>query len=210
MIIDGNDQRLAVATALQMQQSGIQQTLAPKSSQQPDFGSGSKSDSVQSLGGDTVSIKINVPQNTIDTLQRIGNASDILNSLATNLRQTYEGLTAASALTEKMKTTLDNVVKNYPPYPVEDQGRMEQLMGYSSLRQQLQSLMLPAPPAPLYDKVKHLWDGLTGGTGSSVQVQSLPQDAPHSHVMAAAKQLDVISSQINLVQESTVNLVMRS
>jgi hypothetical protein len=209
MIVNGNDQRLSVATAMQMQQTGVQQALAPKYSQQHDTNSGSKGDSIQSLGGDTVSIKINVPQNTIDTLQQLGNTSDILNSLATNLRQTYEGLTSASAITEKMKSTLNTVIKDYPPYSVDDQGRMKQLMGYAGLRKQLQSLMIPSPPAPLYDKIQHLWEGLTGGAGGSVQTLSLPHDAPNTHVAAAAKQLDAVSSQISLVQESMVNLVMK-
>ena len=210
MKIDGNDQRLAVATATQLHQTGVQQALVPKSPQQQDVRNNSNTDAVHSLGWDTVSIKVELPQNTVDTLKRIGNTSDILNSLATNLRKTNDGLTAANAITEKMKTSLDTFVKTYPPYLVEDKGRMEQLMSYSSLRKQLQSMMIPAPPAPLYDQVKHLWEGLTGsGTGTVVQAPSLPQDAPATHVEAALSQLKVISSQINLVQESMTNFVMK-
>jgi hypothetical protein len=210
MRIEGNDQRLAVAAATQMQQTGQQQVVAPKTPQHQDARDGSKADAVQSFGGDKVAIKVELPQNTVDTLQRMGNISDFLNSVATNLRQTNEGLTAASAVVEQMKTTLDNVVKNYPPYPVDSQGRMEQLMNYSALKKQIQGLMVPAPPQPAYEKVKHLWEGLTSGVGHSIQVPSLPQDAPESHIRAASKQLEAISSQINLVRETMSNSIMRS
>ena len=203
MRIDGNDQRLAAATAVQMQQSGVQQVLAPKWSQQQDA-------SIKALVGDTVSIKVDLPQNTVDILKRIGSASDILNSLATNLRQSNEGLSAANAVTAKMKASLDKVVKDYPPFSLDDSGRMEQLMDYASLRKQLQSMMIPAPPQPVYEKVKHLWEGLTGGTGGTVQVPSLPHDAPDTHVRAALQQLDGISSQMTLVQETMANLVMKA
>jgi hypothetical protein len=87
---------------------------------------------------------------------------------------------------------------------------MEQLMNYSSLQKQILSLMTPAPPQPMYEKVKHLWEGLTTGIGGTIQTPALPQDAPDSHVKAASKQLDSISGQIKLVQESLSNSVMGS
>lgn len=202
MRIEGNDQRLAAATAIQIQQTGVQQTLAPKSPQQQDALKNGKADTAQSLVGDRVSIKVELPQKTVDTLQRMGNISDFLNSVATNLRQTNEGLAAVNAIAEQMRASLDKIIKNFPPYPIESKERMEQLMSYSSLQKQILSLMIPPPPQPVYEKVKHLWEGLTSGIGSAVQTPTLPQDAPDSHVNAAAKQLDVVSGQISLVQES--------
>lgn len=202
MRIEGNDQRLAAATAIQMQQSGVQQALAPKPLQQQDAQKNSKSDTAQSLVGDKVSIKVELPQKTIDTLQKMGNISDFLNSVATNLRQTNEGLTAANSITEQMKTSLDKIIKNFPPYSIDSKERIDQLMQYSSLRKQIMSLMTPPPPQPVYEKIQHLWEGLTSGIGGTIQTPPLSTDAPDSHVSAAAKQLDAISSQIGLVQES--------
>jgi len=210
MRIEGNDQRLAAATATQMQQTGVLEMLAQKTAQQQDAQKASEVNTTQSIVGDKVSVKVELPQNTIDTLQNMGNISDFLNSVATNLRQTYEGLNAASAIVEKMKTSLENVVKNYPPYPIEDRGRMEELMKYSSLQKEIVSLMTPAPPQPVYEKVKHIWEGLASGMGGAIQTPSLPLDAPASHVVAASKQLDVIVGQIGLVQETMSNSVMRS
>jgi hypothetical protein len=210
MRIEGNDQRLAAATAIQMQQTGVQQMLAQKTALQQDSQKTSKKNVVQTIAGDKVSIKIELPQNTVDTLHKMGNISDFLNSVATNLRQTHEGLTAASAIVTNMKASLEKVIKNYPPYPIEDRGRMEELMSYSSLRKEITQLMIPPPPPPIYEKVQHLWENLATGPNGTIQTPSVPQDVPGTHVTAALKQLDTISGQISLVQETMSNSVMRS
>lgn len=210
MRIEGNDQRLAAATAIQMQQTGVQQMLAPKSAQQQDAQKASSENTVQSIAGDKVSIKVELPQKTVDTLQQMGNISDFLNSVATNLRQTNEGLTTANAVAEQMKASLDKIIKNFPPYSIDSKERIDQLMQYSSLRKQIMSLMTPPPPQPVYEKVQHLWEGLATGIGGAIQTPSLPLDAPDSHVYSASKQLDAISGQIGLMQETMSNSVMRS
>lgn len=210
MRIEGNDQRLAAATAIQMQQTGAQQMLAPKTTNQRDAQQASKENYVQSLADGKVSISVELPKNTVDTLQKMGNISDFLNSVASNLRQTYEGMTAANEIVEQMKMSLDKIIKNFPPYPLESKERMEQLMSYSSLQKQIMSLMMPPPPPPVYEKVQHLWEGLTIGLGGAIPTPSLSHNAPDSHVVAASKQLDAISGQIGLVQETISNYVTGS
>jgi hypothetical protein len=210
MRVEGNDQRLAAATAAQMQQTGVQQVMAPKSSQQHDASNSSRVNTVQSLVGDKVSINVELPQNTVDTLQKMGNISDFLNSVATNLRQTNEGLKASSSIVTDMKASLEKIIKNYPPYSLESKERIDQLMTYSSLRKQIVSLMVPAPPPPIYEKVKHLWEDLFSGPRNTIQTPTLPPDAPDSHVTAAVKQLDVVSNEIGLLQESMNSSIKRS
>lgn len=207
MRVEGNDQRLAAAAASQFQQTGAQQVLATKPSQQHAALVNSKSDTVQSLVGDKVSIKVELPQNTVDTLQRLGNISDFLNSVATNLRQTNEGLKAVSSVVEDMKMSLDNIIKSYPPYSLVDKERVSQLMNYSSLKQQIMSMIVPAPPTPIYEKVNHLWDDLFSGPNNSIQTPTLPLDVPDSHIKAAASQLESLSGQVSLLQEALGNSV---
>ncbi len=209
MRIEGNDQRLAAATAIQLQSTGTQQMLAPKNAQQQDTQKASKENTVQSVAGDKVSINVQISKSSADTLQKMGNISDFLNSVATNLRQTNEGLKEASTVVAEMKSSLDKIIKNYPPYSVESKDRIDQLMSYSSLRKQIMSMEFPAPPPPLYEGVKHLWEDLFSGVDKKLQTPTLPQDAPDSHVAAAAKQLDVISSQIGLVQDSISSAVIK-
>lgn len=181
--------------------------LAPKTAQQQDAQQTSKENSVQSIDGGKVSISVGLHKNTVDTLQRMGAISDFHNSVATDLRQTNEGITTTNAIVEQMKASLDKIIKNFPPYPVESKERMEQLMSYSSLQKQILSLMVPPPPQPAYEKVKHLWEGLTSGLGGAIQTPSLPQDAPDSHVVAASEQLNVISGQISRLQDAMSSYV---
>jgi hypothetical protein len=209
MRIEGNDQRLAAVTASQMQNSGTQQMLAAKNVQQEDAQKAGKGNTVQTIAGDKVSINVELPKNTVDTLQKMGNISDFLNSTATNLRQTNEGLQETSRVITDMKSSLDKIIKNYPPYSIQSQERIDQLMNFSSLKKQIMSLEYPAPPPPIYEKVKHLWEDLFSGPEKTLQTPTLPKDAPDAHVAAAAQQLDVIGSQIGLIQETMSNAVMK-
>ena len=208
MRIEGNDQRLAAVTATQMQNSGTQQMLAAKNVQQQDAHKAGKENMVQTIVGDRVSINVEISKNTADTLQRMGNISDFLNSVATNLRQTNEGLKEASRVITDMKSSLDKIIKNYPPYSIQSQERIDQLMNFSSLKKQIVSLEFPAPPPPVYEGVKHLWEDLFSGPDKKLQTPTLPKDAPDTHVAAAAQQLDVIANRIGLVQENMSNAVM--
>lgn len=207
MKIEGNDLRLAAATAAQMQNTGADKTIAPKTIQQQNTQMSKNGDTIQSIGGDRVSIKIEIPKKTVDTLQKMGNISDLLNSVATSIRQTSEGLKAASSIVEDMKTSLDNIIKNYPPYSLANQERINQLMNYSSLKKQIMSLMVPAPPTPVYEKVQHLWEDLFSGPNNTIQTPTLPTDVPDSHIKAAASQLNSISDQVGLLQETLGNSV---
>ena len=210
MQIEGNDLRLAAATAVQLKNTGADKVYSTKMAQQQDTQNTDKTDMVQSPLGDRVSIRVDLPKNTVDTLQKMGNISDFLNSVATNLRQSNEGLKAANQIVEQMKASLDKIIKNYPHYPIDSRERMDQLMQYSGLQKQIMSLMVPPPPQPVYEKVKHLWEGLTTGIAGTLQTPQLPNDAPDTHVKAASKQLDAMSEQIGLAQEAMSNSIMRS
>ena len=207
MGIEINDLRLAAATAAQIQNTGAQKSSAPQTTQQQGAQNSGGNTAVQTLLGDTVSINIDVPKNTLDTLQKMGTVSDFLNSVATSIRQTSDGLKAASSVSNDMKASLDKIIKSDPPYSLDSKQRIAQLMEYSSLRKEIVSLMLPPPPPPIYEKVQHLWENLFSGPGNTIQTPSLAQNAPNSHIKAAAKQLDNISGQVDLLQETLSNSV---
>lgn len=207
MNIEGNDLKLAAATATQMQNTGAQKIIAPKTVQQQDALHSGTEDTIQSLAGDRVSIKVELPKNTVDTLHKMGNISDFLNSVAVSIRQTHEGLKATSHIAEDMKTSLDNITKNFPPYSLQSKERIDLLMSYSSLKKQIISLMVPPPPTPVYEKVKHLWEDLFSGPNKTIQTPTLPHDAPDSQVKAAASQLENVSGQISQLQDALGNTV---
>ena len=205
MRIEGNDQRLAAVTATQMQNTGTQQMLASKYVQEQEAQKVSKDYSPQPIAGDRVSINVELPKSTVDTLQKMGNISDFLNTTAVNLRQTNEGLQAAASIITDMKSSMDQIIKNYPPYSVESQARIDLLMNFSSLKKQIPSLEIPAPTPPFYEVVKHLWADLFAEVDKKLQTPTLPSDASDAQVAAAAKQLDEIASNISNVQDTMSN-----
>lgn len=156
---------------------------------------------------DKVTIQLEIPQNTLDTLQRVGNVSDLLVSTAKNIRKTDEALTSGATIIANMKEQLGKIIKQYPPFPPESKDRMELLMSYSSLQKQITSLMVPPPPPPVYEKVQHLWDNLFVNQTKSIQTPQLPANVPDSHIKAASEQLNSLQSQVNLVQEALGNSV---
>ncbi len=160
-----------------------------------------------SLPADKVSVNIEVPRKTLDTLQQFGKIGDFLNTLASNLRQTNGALDSASKIIDKMKASLDTIIKNFPPYSVESRERMDLLMSYASLRKEITSLMIPPPPPPIYEKVQHLWQGVFPVQNGTIPTPQLPADVPDSHIKIAAAQLDALSGQVGLVKEAMTKSV---
>ena len=207
MRIEGNDQRLAALAAAQLNNTGTQQMLAANDVQQQNTRKVSAEFAPLPVAGDNVSINVEISKNNLDTLQRMGNISDFLNTTATNLRQTNEGLQAASSAVTDMKSSLDQIIKNYPPYPIDSKARIDQLMDFSSLKKQIQSLEIPAPPPPIYDVVKHLWADLFLEKDKALNIPTLASDAPDSQVADVAKQLDDIGNKLSQIKDAISNAV---
>lgn len=203
MKIDANDPAtIALASGIQkIQQPNFQksppqnspETTSPKAT--PDHPT------------DKVSIQLEIPRKNLETLQQFGQIGDFLNTLATNLRKTKEGLNASAELIDKMKAPLGQIIKNYPPYNADSQERMELLMTYNSLQKEIRELMVPPPPPPIYEKVQHLWQGLISDRDGTISAPQLPIDAPDSHVKLAAAQLDSFSEQVGVITDELSNTV---
>ncbi len=106
-----------------------------------------------------------------------------------------------------MKEPLDRIIKQYPPFNTDDQERMDLLMSYSSLRDQIKSLMVPQPPPPVYEKVQPLWQNLFSDKDGTIPAPQLNVDAPDSHVKVAASQLDFFSDQIGVIRDELSNSI---
>lgn len=209
MKITENDLRVVSTSSAFIQQQKTAQQALPQS---PDKENSVKRDAAMSSEAtqqviDNVSIKIDLPRRTVDTIQRLGNLTDFINSVATNLRETSKGLEKVATAVTEMKKPLSVIIKNYPPFTMDSEERANLLMQYSSIKQEILKMTFPPPPPPIYEKVRHLWDDLFSGTDKTLQAPTLPVDAPDTHVVAAAKQLDVISGQLALLQEPVNNLM---
>lgn len=204
MKIDSNDPNVLaqVASLQNVQHANLQKSpqTATSETQYP-------SPAPDTTVGDKVSIRVEIPRKTLETLQQFGQVGDFLNTLATNLRKTKEGLEKSATLVDKMKGPLSEIIKQFPPFNADSQDRMKLLMSYSGLQKEIKSLMVPPPPPPIYEKVQHLWQGLFSDRDGTISAPQLPIDAPDSHVKIAAAQLDSLSEQIGVMSDELSNSV---
>lgn len=117
------------------------------------------------LPQDQVAVATTVTLKNLTTVRAIEEMQNRLNQLAKGARESNEAVNKASETVGQMSTTLQGIVKNFPPFALDNKNREEILMGYSSLRKQIQALMVPPPPTPIYEKVKHMWQSLFTETG---------------------------------------------
>ncbi len=199
MKVDGTDSQVAAIVA--------QSSLVNTSLKQQQLSQEPQQSNTADKTTDKITIRLELPKNTLDTLQKIGNVGDLLISTASSVRKTNETLTSGAEIIDKMKTQLESIVKNYPPFLQDSKERIGFLMSYSGLHKEITSLMVPPPPAPVYEKVHHLWENLFSGQSRTIQVPQIPSDAPDSHIKAAVKQLDSLKNQVNLVQEAMGNTI---
>ena len=122
---------------------------------------------------DTVQIKSTVTLKNLDTVKAIEQMHAKLNDLVKGVRQTNEELNRAVDQVSQMQGNLMTIVKNYPPYPVDSMQRKELLMSYMSLRKEIESLMVPPPPQPVYEKVKSMWSAMFAQNGQ-MQASAVP------------------------------------
>ncbi len=204
MNIDATDSRI---TAIPTTQSP-QQDLAAKPPMSKSIEQVYKQDTDnKTKTTDKVTIQLEIPKNTLETIQKVSNVSELLVSTAKNIRKTDEALSAGASIVAQMKEKLSTIIKQFPPFPPESKERMELLMSYSSLQKQITSLMVPPPPPPVYEKVQHLWDNLFPNQSITLQTPQLPVTVPESHIKTAAEQLNNVSNQVGLIQETMGNSV---
>lgn len=161
----------------------------------------SNTSSVDNSANDQVHLQISIPQQTLDTLQKIGSISDVLNNTAKSLRATDNGLSASADIAEKMRDTLKKITKNYPPFSIDSAERRDILMSYRALQKEMEKMMVPAPPPPVYDKVQGVWRDLFGqNLTGKVTTPILSDNAPDNAVADAATELESKSKTIAAVR----------
>lgn len=160
---------------------------------------------------DSVQLRSSVTLKNLDTVRAIEIMHASLNQQAKGVRETNESVNKAVEQVVKMKTGLDGIVKNFPPYPLESKERNDILMQYSSLRKELLSLMVPPPPPPVYEKVKQMWGELFDQNGKiqSTNVPPLETKSNDAQVMSGTQKLENTSKQLtdfsDQVTQSLIN-----
>lgn len=76
-------------------------------------------------------------------LGRFASADDRLNAIAANARTADKRAAVVSEAISRMKDTLENITKNYPPFPPGSEERVRLLKSYAALRKQIAQMTVP-------------------------------------------------------------------
>jgi len=150
---------------------------------------------------DTVQIKSSAMAKNLDTVKAIEQMHARLNELVKGVRQTNEQLNKAADQVAQMQGSALAIVKNFPPYPIESVERRELLMSYMSLRKEIESLMIPPPPQPVYERVKSMWEAMFSQNG-----QMLPSAVPALETGSGDKQVQQAAVQLGQTHEQLASL----
>ena len=137
---------------------------------------------------DRVQITSTVTLKNVDTVRAIEQMHTRMNQQIKAVRQTNEVLNQQADNIEKMTTTLNTIMKNFPPFPMDSKERQEILMSYTSIRHEIMKMMVPPPPVPVYEQVKDVWKSVLGENGQLQPgaVPALQTDSSDSAVQDAA------------------------
>jgi hypothetical protein len=162
----------------------------------------SQTETEAASGHDKVSFDIDSSRQNLDTLQRIGQIAGALNATAMHIRETSDSLTSSADIVSRMTGELNRIVKNYPPFSLEDEERKKILMSYISIRKQIEKLTIPTLPPPINEKVEGMWQELFDRTDGRIETPALSEKASDSVVQAAANQLSATGATINRLLET--------
>jgi len=169
-------------------------------------------DSNPQQASDQIRISSPVTLKNLDTVKAIEQLHNKMNSLIKGVRQTNEVINNASEQITHMSTALENIVKNFPPFPVDSKDRQELLMTYASIRQEILKMSFPPPPAPIYEKVQSTWDSLFAQNGQMLAsaVPALENSSPDTQVHEAAQQLQTTSNTLSSLSSATTQALVQA
>ena len=84
-------------------------------------------------------------------------------------------------------------------------------MSYMSLRKEIESMMIPPPPQPVYDKVRSMWESMFASNGQMMAsaVPALDAGSSDKQVQAATVQLGALSDQIGVLSDSITQALLQ-
>ena len=159
---------------------------------------------------DTVQLKSSMVKN-LDAVKAIEQMHSRLNDLVKGVRQSNEELNKAAEQVSQMQSGLMSIVKNFPPYPIESQERRDLLMSYMSLRKEIESMMVPPPPQPVYEKVKSMWEALFAQNGQmqAAAIPDLDAGSGDKLVQVAAETLQQTGKQLSALSDGVTQALLQ-
>jgi hypothetical protein len=166
----------------------------------------------QSAPVDTVQIKSTSTLKNLDTVKAIEQMHAKLNDLVKGVRQSNEALNNAADQVAAMHGSAMAIIKNYPPYPIESMERRDLLMSYASVRKEIEKMMIPAPPQPVYEKVRSMWDAMFSSNGQILAsaVPALDAGSGDKQVQEAASQLGKLGEQFSALSDAVTQSLLNA
>lgn len=197
---------------------GITPTPAPSQGTYANDATGQGASSSQTTpdvpqqGADQIRISSPITLKNLDTVKAIEQMHNKMNTLIKGVRQTNEAINNASEQITHMSTALENIVKNFPPFPVDSKDRQELLMTYASIRQEILKMTFPPPPAPIYEKVQSTWNSLFAQNGQmqASAVPALASSSSDGQVHEAAQQIQTTSSTLSSLSSATTQALVQA
>lgn len=164
-----------------------------------------------SAGNDTVQLKSSSITKNLDAVKAIEQMHVRLNDLVKGVRQTNEDLNKVAEQVGQLQGNLLAIVKNFPPYPIESMERRELLMSYMSLRKEIESLMIPPPPQPVYERVKTLWESMFAQNGQMQPgaVPALETSSSDQQVAQAGLKLDDLHGSLSNLSDQVTQALLQ-
>ncbi len=185
------------------QTAGIAPRVTPSAPMPSDNQKDASSDSGAGvIGGDRVTVGPTSSRQALDAMQRLEGMAEDLNATARNIRETGNALNRAADIVDRMNGELGKIIKNYPPYSLEDEERKKILMSYASIRKQIDELTVPSPPAPVFERVQGMWVDLFPQNNGKVAAPSLSDRSTDRAVKTAADTLSSTGNAISRVMSA--------
>ena len=161
---------------------------------------------------DSVKIKYSATSKNLGTVSAIEQIHSRINQLAKGVRLTNEGLNSASESLDQLQTDLKKIIKNFPPFLMDSPEREKILMSYVSIRKEIEQLVVPAPPAPVYEKVSGMWNSLfnTDGQIKSAVIPTLSSSSSDKQVKDASARVGRVSEQVSSLSDSITKIFVAS
>ncbi|QEM69753.1 hypothetical protein FO488_17390 [Geobacter sp. FeAm09] len=145
---------------------------------------------------------VTITATSTDKTLQLGHLNEGSNSVALQTGAVDQKLSVVSDAVGKMKEALDTIVKNFPPFPPDSSERQKLLMSYLSIKKELVKMIVPAPPPPLYEKVKPMWDNLfpAGSPDMSQLPGEMSDGTPDTELRSSIIQLKHLQQDITSIR----------
>ncbi|NVN88989.1 MAG: hypothetical protein HXX11_00175 [Desulfuromonadales bacterium] len=81
------------------------------------------------------------------TYQSLSETTVKINQVADSVRQADATMQKVGSTLNKMKSSLEEIIKNYPPFPPGSEQRVKALKSFAALRNEIEKLTFPPPPS---------------------------------------------------------------